>query len=175
MAGDYLGAIEIGDSGVSMWTLIRALAYATVFVGVLIVLVPSRILWIAGIPSPPVFGITQLFGLFLVLVGAAIVLSCILSFVFIGKGTQAPFDAPRRLVIRGPYRVTRNPMYVGVMAVLAGVAVYYGSVALSIYAVAFWIAVHCYVIFSEEPALTRAFGNEYEEYCSRVGRWLPRL
>jgi len=158
-----------------MWTLVRALTYATVFIGVLVVLVPSGVLSITGIRSPQVFGITQLFGLVLVLVGAVLALSCILSFVFIGKGTQAPFDAPRRLVIRGSYRVIRNPMYVGVVAVLAGVAVYFGSFALSIYAVAFWIAAHCYVIFSEEPALTRSFGSEYKEYCSHVGRWLPRF
>jgi protein-S-isoprenylcysteine O-methyltransferase Ste14 len=158
-----------------MWTLTRALTYATFFVGVLVVLVPSRVLSMTGIASPRAFGLQQGFGVVVVLVGAALGISCILSFVFIGKGTQAPFDAPRRLVIRGPYRVIRNPMYVGVVAVLAGVAVYYGSAALSIYAIAFWIAVHCRVVFSEEPALTRSFGNEYKEYRSRVGRWLPRL
>jgi protein-S-isoprenylcysteine O-methyltransferase Ste14 len=158
-----------------MWTLMRALAYATVFVGVLLVLVPSRVLSIAGVPSPHIFGAQQFFGLVVVLVSAGLVLSCILAFVFIGKGTQAEFDAPRHLVIRGPYRVIRNPMYVGVTGVLAGLAVYYGSAALSIYAIAVWIAVHCRVVYFEEPSLSRSFGNEYEDYRSRVGRWLPRL
>lgn len=158
-----------------MWTLTRALTYATFFVGVLLVLIPSRVLSIAGIASPHAFGPQQGFGVVVVLMGAALGISCILAFVFIGKGTQAPFDAPRHLVIRGPYRVIRNPMYVGVVGVLAGVAVYYGSAALSIYAIAIWIALHCRVIFSEEPALVRSFGSEYESYRAHVGRWLPRF
>jgi protein-S-isoprenylcysteine O-methyltransferase Ste14 len=158
-----------------MWTLIRALVYATFFVGVLLVLIPSRVLSIAGIESPKGFGLQQGFGVAVVLTGAALGLWCILSFVFIGKGTQAPFDAPRQLVIRGPYRVIRNPMYLGATATLAGAALYYGSTALSIYAIAFWVATHCGVIFLEEPDLTRTFGNEYEAYRSRVGRWFPRL
>src|SRR5580765_6421716 len=119
-----------------MWTLIRALTYATFFFGVLLVLVPASVLSIAGVPSPPAIGIPQVIGVVLVLVSATLVISCNLAFVFIGKGTQAEFDAPRRLVIRGPYRFIRNPMYVGVIGVLAGVTVYYGSAALSIYAIA---------------------------------------
>ena len=157
-----------------MWTLMRAFAYATLFVGVLLVLVPSRVLSIAGIPSPHVFGIQQLFGLVLVLASAVLVISCILAFVFIGKGTQAQFDAPRHLVIRGPYRVIRNPMYLGATGVLAGAALYYGSAALSIYAIVFWIFTHCRVVFFEEPALARTFGKEYEIYRSSVGRWIHR-
>jgi protein-S-isoprenylcysteine O-methyltransferase Ste14 len=158
-----------------MWTLMRALVYATFFVGVLLVLVPSQVLSISGIPLPHAFGLQQAFGLVVVLMGAALGISCILTFVFIGKGTQAPFDAPRHLVIRGPYHVIRNPMYLGATGVLAGAALYYGSAALSIYAIAFWIVTQCGVIFLEEPALSRTFGNEYEAYRSRVGRWLPRL
>ena len=66
-------------------------------------------------------------------------------------------------------------MYVSVPGVLSGATVSYGSVALLIYAVTFWIAMHCRVVFFEEPLLIRTFTSEYADYCSRIGRWLPRL
>jgi protein-S-isoprenylcysteine O-methyltransferase Ste14 len=150
----------------------RALVYATFFVGVLLVFLPGRLLTYVGITSPHTSGIQQIFALTLALAGAVLCISCILSFVFIGKGTPAPFDAPRRLVIRGPYRVVRNPMYLGATAVLAGTALYYGSAAVSIYTIVFWTAMHCRVIFSEEPILAQSFGREYfETYRLRAGRW----
>jgi len=158
-----------------MWILVRALTYATGFIGLLLILLPAGVLSIAGVAAPHTFGVQQVFGLLLSLSGAALCLSCILTFVFIGKGTPAPFDPPRRLVIRGPYRAMRNPMYLGATGALAGAALYYGSAALSLYAIAFWIFMHCRVIFSEEPSLHRTFGGEYESYRSRVGRWLPRF
>jgi protein-S-isoprenylcysteine O-methyltransferase Ste14 len=158
-----------------MWILARAAVYATFFVGLLLVFLPGRLLSYAGITSPHTSGIQQIFGFVLALAGALLCISCILSFVFIGRGTPAPFDALRRLVIRGPYRIVRNPMYLGAIAVLAGTALYYGSAAVSVYTIAFWTAMHCRVVFSEEPILAQSFGREYKDYRSRVGRWLPRL
>ena len=64
-------------------------------------------------------------------------------------------------------------MYAGVTGVLTGASVYYGSVALSLYTFAFWLAMHCRVIFFEEPFLIRSFGHDYVEYRYRVSRWLP--
>jgi protein-S-isoprenylcysteine O-methyltransferase Ste14 len=157
-----------------MWVLMRALAYATCFVGILLVLLPACLLSFAGIAAPHTLGVQQISGIAVAAVAAALLISCILTFVFIGKGTQAPFDAPRLLVIRGPYRVIRNPMYLGATGVLAGSALYYGSAVLSIYAIIFWIVTHCGVIFFEEPALARVFGSEYDNYRAHVGRWLPR-
>src|SRR5471032_793934 len=57
-----------------------------------------------------------------VVAGAALVLSCVCLFVLRGRGTPAPFDAPREFVAVGPYRYVRNPMYVGAYAALAGFA-----------------------------------------------------
>ena len=101
-------------------------------------------------------------------------LSCILTFVFVGRGTPAPFDPPRQLVARGPYAFVRNPMYLGAAAALLGAALYYRSPALAAYAIAFLIATHLFVRLYEEPTLRRTFGDEYESYCRRVGRWWPR-
>jgi protein-S-isoprenylcysteine O-methyltransferase Ste14 len=95
--------------------------------------------------------------------------------VSIGKGTPAPFDPPRRLVVRGPYRFVRNPMYLGGALTLAGAALFYRSLFLLGYDCIFLLAFSLFVLFYEEPTLRRTFGPDYEAYCHRVARWLPRL
>jgi protein-S-isoprenylcysteine O-methyltransferase Ste14 len=98
----------------------------------------------------------------------------VFTFVFIGKGTPAPFDPPRKLVIRGPYRFVRNPMYIGAGMTLAGAALYYESLSVFIYTCLFFLATHLFVVLYEEPTLRRTFGDEYEAYCDRVKRWWPK-
>jgi protein-S-isoprenylcysteine O-methyltransferase Ste14 len=97
------------------------------------------------------------------------------DFAVIGRGTPAPIDAPKRLVTRGPYAVARNPMYVGMLLALVGWLALYPTAALAIYAAAVALGFHVWVVFYEEPHLRRVFGAEYDDYCSRVGRWFPRL
>jgi len=108
------------------------------------------------------------------LCGTLLAVSCIVTFALIGKGTPAPFDPPRRLVVRGPYRFVRNPMYLGAALAMAGAALYYQSLALLAYVVVFLVATHLFVAAYEEPTLRRAFGDDYSAYCGRVGRWFPR-
>jgi protein-S-isoprenylcysteine O-methyltransferase Ste14 len=86
--------------------------------------------------------------------------------------TVKPFETSRRLVTGGPYRFSRHPMYVGMTAVLAGVAVGLGSVSPAVVAVAFAVVVDRAFITAEERAMVEAFGNEYEAYRRRVRRWL---
>ena len=107
--------------------------------------------------------------------GGAVALWCILTFAFVGRGTPAPFDPPRRLVVAGPYRYVRNPMYIGAGAALAGAAIFYGSLPLVGYLGLFVLATHAFVVLYEEPTLTRLFGQEYRAYQARVRRWLPRF
>jgi protein-S-isoprenylcysteine O-methyltransferase Ste14 len=107
--------------------------------------------------------------------GGALALACILTFVFVGKGTPAPFDPPRRLVVRGPYRFVRNPMYIGAVLLLTGAALFYRSLPLFGYAAAFLVAMAIFVMLYEEPTLRQAFDVDYEAYCRRVGRWWPKL
>src|SRR5262249_22987777 len=76
------------------------------------------------------FGAAQFAGLVVVIVGGAVALWCVLAFATLGRGTPAPFDPPRRLVVRGPYRLVRNPMYLGAAVALLGAALYYESLAL---------------------------------------------
>jgi protein-S-isoprenylcysteine O-methyltransferase Ste14 len=106
--------------------------------------------------------------------GAAIAVWCIFTFAFVGHGTPAPLDPPRQLVIRGPYRFVRNPMYIGAGMTLAGAALFYGPLSILIYAGVFFVATNLFVVLYEERTLRRTFGSDYEAYCRRVRRWLPR-
>jgi protein-S-isoprenylcysteine O-methyltransferase Ste14 len=95
--------------------------------------------------------------------------------VRVGRGTQAPLDPPQELVLGGPYRWIRNPMYLLYAGIVLGEAILYRSPALLAYAGAFWLLMHVYVVGVEEKALERRFGAAYTSYCRHAGRWLPRL
>lgn len=154
--------------------LIRAITYATLFIGVVLVYLPAEALAWAGVARPARLGLPQLAGIIATASGATLAVWCILSFAVIGRGTPAPFDPPRSLVVRGPYRHVRNPMYLGATVALAGAAVFYEATALLAYAAAFLVLMHLVVVLYEEPTLRHAFGNDYDAYCRRVGRWWPR-
>src|SRR2546430_16256284 len=156
-----------------MFVLMRAVTYGTLFVGFLLVFLPGRVLEWSGVRRPASLGLPQGVGLAVVVLGAALALWCIVTFAFVGKGTPAPFDPPRRLVVRGPYRFVRNPMYIGAALALAGAALFYGSWPLLIYAAVFLLSTHVFVVVYEEPMLRRTFGQEYEAYCRQVLRWFP--
>ncbi len=156
-----------------MFILARAAVYAVLFVGLLLVFLPARILSSSGIPQPTATGPWQLGGMVVGAAGAALALACILSFVFVGHGTPAPFDPPRRLVIQGPYRFVRNPMYIGAGLALLGAASFYQSWMLLGYLALLAVVIQLFVVFYEEPTLRRTFGEDYAVYCKRTGRWWP--
>ncbi len=156
-----------------MLIFIRAVVYATAFVGLLLVFVPAQLLAWADIPRPMNIGAPQMAGVVVGALGGALTVWCVIAFVVAGKGTPAPFDPPGRLVMTGPYRYMRNPMYFGAALAIADAALYYQSVLLLAYASAFLVFFHFFVVFYEEPALQRTFGDEYEAYRRQVGRWGP--
>jgi protein-S-isoprenylcysteine O-methyltransferase Ste14 len=158
-----------------MFVLVRAVTYSALFIGFLLIYLPARVLSWSGIVRPSVIAIPQVAGMVFAAAGAAVALWCISTFASIGKGTPAPFDPPRRLVIRGPYRFVRNPMYFGAGLALASAALFYESWSLLGYAGLFFLATHLFVLSYEEPTLRRTFGPEYEAYCRHVSRWLPSL
>jgi protein-S-isoprenylcysteine O-methyltransferase Ste14 len=157
--------------------LVRALAcaviYAVLFIGFVLVFLPGELLQWAGVTRPSIGGPPQVVGAALVGLGGALVVWCVGTFAFVGRGTPAPFDPPRRLVVRGPYRFVRNPMYWGAGLALFGAALVYRSVVLAGYALLFFGAAHVFVRWYEEPTLRQLFGSEYEEYCRRTRRWWP--
>src|SRR5205809_5248294 len=157
-----------------MFVLVRAITYAALFIGFVLVYLPGRFLSWSGIVAPATTGVPQVAGMITVMIGTALALWCVCTFVFIGKGTPAPFDPPKKLVVRGPYRFVRNPMYIGAGMTLAGAALFYQSLSIFIYTGSFFLITHLFVVLYEEPTLRRTFGPEYESYCSRVKRWWPR-
>ena len=156
-----------------MFILVRAVTYAALFIGLVLVYVPGRLLSWSGIVRPATIGVQQVAGIAIGAAGAAVALWCIFTFASVGRGTPAPFDPPRRLVIRGPYRFVRNPMYIGAGLALAGAALFYESLSLLGYTGFFFLATQLFVVGYEEPALRQTFGQEYEAYCRKVRRWWP--
>jgi protein-S-isoprenylcysteine O-methyltransferase Ste14 len=154
-----------------LWRLFKTAIFSIVAPGTVGVLGPQ---WVknGGIELPFV---VRVLGVALFLIGVAIYLWCAWDFAVKGLGTPAPIDAPRLLVVKGLYRFTRNPMYVGVSAMILGQALYYGSFSIVIYLLAIVLAFNLFVRFYEEPTLRRLFGEQYDEYCRKVPRWLSRV
>ena len=115
-------------------------------------------------------------GVLPLLIGAAIAVNCFVDFAASGKGTPAPFDAPRQLVVTGPYRYVRNPMYLGAGLFLAGCAILFAQFSriLLWYAIGLIVGVNVFILAYEEPTLRRKFDGDYEQYCRNVSRWIPR-
>ena len=126
---------------------------------------------------PPLFDgdASRWLGVAMVVAGLAIVVECFARFAIKGIGTPAPVAPTKHLVVSGLYRHVRNPMYVGVVAAIAGQALYLGSVGLLLYGVVVWAGFFAFVRLYEEPALSRQFGAEYANYRAHVPGWLPRL
>jgi len=107
--------------------------------------------------------------------GGAILLWSFWNFLNEGRGTPAPIDPPKELVATGFYRYVRNPMYVGILAMILGHFLWFGYWNLLIYAIVVFVAFHTFVSYYEEPTLKRKFGTAYEDYQKKVPRWIPRL
>ena len=155
--------------------LLGTIAFTATVPGTVIVLVPHLLTgWRLG---PPLLGIeaTRSLGVALIVLAAPLFFRFLSGFVREGRGTPAPIAPTEHLVVGGPFRWVRNPGYVAVLALVAGQALLFGSRAVIAYAGALAVAFHLFVVFYEEPTLRRQFGSEYEAYCRKVPRWLPRL
>jgi protein-S-isoprenylcysteine O-methyltransferase Ste14 len=123
----------------------------------------------AGIRTPS--SVAGVIAAGLIFLGASVLLRCVWDFFAAGRGTLAPFDPPRRLVVRGLYRFTRNPMYNGVLLVLIGEAWLFSSWALWKYAGLVLVMFHVMVVAYEEPTLEAQFGESFRLYKRAVPRW----
>jgi protein-S-isoprenylcysteine O-methyltransferase Ste14 len=109
----------------------------------------------------------------LIAVGVVLYVWCVWAFATVGRGTPAPWDAPRRFVAVGPYRWVRNPMYIAVLAVVIAEAWLFLWLPLLAWAGVLALWFHLFVVAYEEPTLARAFGETYTAYRRAVWRWLP--
>ena len=119
-------------------------------------------------------GALQVLGGLLLIVGLTLFFSSLYQIVKQGQGTIAPWDPPRRLVLRGPYRFVRNPMISGVIFVLFGEALVLESVPHAVWAAAFLLLNCIYIPLLEEPQLEARFGDDYRRYRRHVSRFFPR-
>jgi len=108
-------------------------------------------------------------------IGTTVLIWCFWDFLVKGKGTPAPINPPKELVVSGLYKYVRNPMYVGILLVILGHFLWFGFWNLLIYAAVVFAAFSTFVIFYEEPTLKRNFGAAYEDYLKRVPRWIPKF
>ena len=153
-----------------LWALIKTAIFTIFIPGTVAVYVPYR-LTRGAIAQPPSDRIGVL-ALLPILFGIGVHLYSAWHFAVTGLGTPAPIDPPKTLVVRGPYRLTRNPLYVGVVSVLFGEALMVRSLALTEYAAAVFLAFYAFVLVYEEPVLRDKFGAAYAEYCAKVPRWI---
>ena len=114
-------------------------------------------------------------GLIMLILGAIVLVQAFARFVAEGHGTPAPVAPTEHLVIGGLYRYVRNPMYLAVVAAIAGQGLALGQPVLLGYAAVVWITVATFVRCYEEPKLRRTYGAAYDDYCRAVPAWLPRV
>ena len=131
--------------------------------------VPYLILGDTMILSP-----TAVLGGCLLGIGLGLLIWCVRDFFVSGRGTLAPWDPPKHLVVSGLYRFVRNPMYVAVLLIIAGWCALFISPPLVLYLFVLAIGFHLRVVLHEEPWLRKTFGAEWEAYSRNVSRWLPR-
>jgi protein-S-isoprenylcysteine O-methyltransferase Ste14 len=152
--------------------LLGSALFLVVAPGVFAGLIPALITgWEADERLP---GVLRAFGVVLGAAGVAFLLHAFGRFALEGLGTPAPVAAPARLVVGGVYRHVRNPMYLAVLSVVAGQALFFGSTALAVYGGALALIFVAFVRLYEEPTLRARFGEEYERYRAAVPGWLPR-
>lgn len=108
-------------------------------------------------------------------IGLWLFFQCIRDFYVMGKGTLAPWAPPEKFVRVGFYRYTRSPMYLGVLLIISGLGLRFGSPLMGAYLIFVATTFHLNLLFIEEPRLARRFGDEWLHYIKEVPRWLPRL
>jgi protein-S-isoprenylcysteine O-methyltransferase Ste14 len=151
---------------------VKTIIFTILVPGTVTILLPYFLLRIDHILPPTHTAISAVVGPALIGLGLIVYLLCAWDFAAAGKGTPAPLAPPKNLVVGSLYRISRNPMYVGILCILIGEGVWFQSAILGGYTVLVFICFHLFVCYYEEPTLAAQFGEEYMRYCRRVPRWL---
>ena len=155
--------------------ILRSIFFTLLLPGTVTVLIPYWLISSSSVGRFSTYHALSYLGLPLIVIGALGLLTCIWQFFSEGRGTLAPVDPPKHLVARGLYKYIRNPMYVSVVTILLGEAIFFMSTRVLIEAGVFMGLAYLFVVFYEEPVLRRQFGESYERYSQTVGRWIPRF
>lgn len=152
-----------------MKLLLKNLLFTLVVPGTVAIWVPLVLARNAAAPEPWRYWLAAPF----FTLGVVLYSWTVANFALIGRGTPAPIDAPRRLIVVGPHRYVRNPMYLGVLSAIFGWALLHSLARLFFYGLAVALTFHLFVVLVEEPSLRRQFGDEYTRYRAAVRRWIP--
>lgn len=157
-----------------LFALFRTALFALIFMGAVGIYLPF---YLGLLKDPMHISDSRGIGILPLLLGAYIAGRCAFSFAWHGRGTPAPFDPPKHLVVTGLYRHVRNPMYTGMYFFLFGEFLIWGSsfAGCAIYMAVAICGSSAFVLLYEEPALRRKFPDEYAEYFAHVPRFLPQL
>jgi len=153
---------------------VKTIIFTLLVPGTVTILLPYCLLRTVYHPPSNHTAITAVIGAALMGLGLIIYLLCAWDFAAAGQGTPAPLAPPKNLVVGSLYRVSRNPMYVGILSILIGESVFFQSATLGGYTVLIFICFQLFVRYYEEPHLAKQFGAEYRRYCREVPRWLIR-
>ena len=154
--------------------VLKNLTYTLFIAGTVTVLAPYVLLIHNATVMPASWGVPQFLSLPLFSLGIGIYMRCLWDFAYSGRGTPSPFEPPKILVVQGFYRNVRNPLYLALLAVLLSESAFFESWSLIRYTAGYFLSVHLFVVFYEEPRLGRRFGKAYDNYRESVRRWIPR-
>jgi protein-S-isoprenylcysteine O-methyltransferase Ste14 len=143
--------------------------------GLVLVLFPWAIThWHSGAPYPTA---ALAVGYALIVVGAVVIGISFVRFPAEGGGTPFPTNPPssRRVIVGGPYRYVRNPIYVAFVPVLVGMTLVLARPVLLVYGAVLMAALVAFVHWYEEPTMVKRFDAQYAEYRKRVPGWVPRI
>ena len=155
--------------------VIKTVLWLSVGVVIFMLGLPYYILKQAGEAFSFDIGPFRWLGLLVLAAGLILFVYTMFNLVHFGRGTPSPWVAPtKNLVSSGPFGLVRNPAYMAVITILTGDAVLFQSYALIIYAMAWWLVFHIFVVVYEEPDMKARFGDSYQEYCRNVPRWMPK-
>lgn len=149
--------------------------------GMALIVVPGVILYSSGTinlvwgQQPPLNALLLALGTACIAFGLFLMTKTISLFAGVGQGTLAPWEPPKKLVVQGIYRHVRNPMISGVLFILCGESLIFGSTAILAWFLFFLLANLIYIPILEEPGLEKRFGEDYTLYKKNVPRWIPRL
>lgn len=159
------------------WGIIKAIL---ILPGTVIVFIPAVLLKVSQATrfSPVLTSPNQIWfwpAVFAAVTGLGLAIWTVSLFMRFGSGTPAPWQPPKDLVIRGPYRYVRNPMITGALLMLSALATFFQSWPIAIWMIIFFIGNAIYFPLIEEKGLEKRFGTAYLEYKAQVPRWIPRL
>lgn len=154
-----------------MWLAVRALLFLILLPGTVAGYIPLQIVAATDPGFSIDFTVSSIAASCLIVLGACVLLRCVWDFFAVGRGTLAPLNPPKQLVVNGLYRFTRNPMYNGVVAILLGEAWLFRSSSLLQYGAVVFVLFNVFVLVYEEPALESQFGEGYRAYRRAVPRW----